>query len=54
MQFYIPQDHFNNVILQSEFLLLPPDDLYKLLASDELNVQCEAVVFQVQIYSYIF
>uniref|UniRef100_A0A915JW25 BTB domain-containing protein n=1 Tax=Romanomermis culicivorax TaxID=13658 RepID=A0A915JW25_ROMCU len=38
-------DHFSDVVQQNEYLLLPPDDLYELLSSDDLNVSCESVVF---------
>lgn len=35
-----------DVVQQNEYLLLPTEDLYSLLSSDDLNVSCETVVFQ--------
>lgn len=34
------------VIKHQEFLLLPPEDMYALLSSENLNVSDESVVFQ--------
>ena len=43
------QDHFIEVIGSQEFVLLPADEIAKLLASDDLNVSSEEIMFQVAI-----
>lgn len=40
------QDHFMEVVGSQEFVLLPPDEIAKLLASDDLNVPNEEFMFQ--------
>lgn len=38
------------VIRNQEFLLLPADEVAKLLASDDLNVPSEELIFHVSIF----
>lgn len=40
------QEHFLDVMRNQEFLLLPPSDIEKLLASDDMNVPEEETVVQ--------
>lgn len=42
----ILQDHFIEVIGSQEFVLLPADEIAKLLSSDDLNVPNEELMFQ--------
>ena len=44
MPFFL-QEHFVDVMRNQEFLLLPPDDVGKLLSSDDLNVPNEETIF---------
>jgi len=43
------QEHFVDVIRNQEFLLLPVDEISKLLASDDLNVPNEETIFHAMI-----
>lgn len=46
------QEHFMEVIRNQEFLLLPAEEVSKLLASDDLNVPSEEMIFNVRnVYS---
>lgn len=38
-------DHFNDVVQNEEFLLLPRDELNILISNEELNVECEEDVY---------
>ena len=40
------EDNFQEVIRNQEFLLLPPRELETVLASDDLNVPSEEIIFQ--------
>lgn len=40
------QEHFTEVIKNQEFLLLPANEIAKLLSSDDINVPDEEVIFQ--------
>ena len=42
---YCLQEHFVDVMRNQEFLILPPDDVAKLLSSDDLNVPNEETIF---------
>lgn len=44
---FISQEHFMEVIPNQEFLMLPADEVAKLLASDDLNVPSEEEIFHV-------
>ena len=47
ISFFCSQEHFMEVIPNQEFLMLPADEVAKLLASDDLNVPSEEEVFHV-------
>ena len=47
------QEHFMEVIRNQEFLLLPVDEVAKLLASDDLNVPSEENIFHVSAVLYM-
>lgn len=40
------QEHFTEVIKNQEFLLLPANEIAKLLSSDDINVPDEEAIFQ--------
>jgi hypothetical protein len=44
---FYSQEHFMEVIPNQEFLMLPADEVAKLLASDDLNVPSEEEIFHV-------
>lgn len=46
------QEHFLEVIRNQEFLLLSADEVAKLLASDDLNVSSEEIIFHVRKTNY--
>lgn len=41
------QEHFTEITQHEEFIRLPPDEVKKILNSDDLNVPNEEVVFHV-------
>lgn len=43
-------EHFNDVVQNEEFLLLPKDELAILLSSEDLNVECEEDVYNALIF----
>ena len=40
------QERFNEVMNTQEFLILPPEEVCKLLASDDLNIPNEEIIYQ--------
>lgn len=45
--FFFFQEHFQEVTQHQEFLQLPTEEAARLLASDDLNVPSEELIFQV-------
>ena len=43
---YVFQDRFDEVMNTQEFLILPPEEVSKLLASDDLNIPNEEIIYQ--------